>query len=271
MMVEESVSGVPWLYVNAGGTEFLSRCSAGTTRNLVEGWLDKLQQVRALVPEEFLGRMDPPSIFVLYSQDLQQTVSAEIQRELQAAGARGGGVDIAPSMRLADRDLHGSIAYIDEGRLVVRNERNVTTFPEVPGQLTSFAFVGAAGILAAASTGGDGQSFVYFGGRRVELPEPVDAMFGHARRVELLCRSKADPSRFFMVKDDAKAVRLSAQSFTCDEESFYGVGDDGDLLMINVAAGRVARTRLGVALSAVTAARDRLVLADRHGQIFIWK
>ena len=81
MMVEESVSGVPWLYVNAGGTEFLSRCSAGTTRSLVEGWLDKLQQVRALVPEEFLGRMDPPSIFVLYSQDLQQTVSAEIQRE----------------------------------------------------------------------------------------------------------------------------------------------------------------------------------------------
>lgn len=116
MMVEESVSGVPWLYVNAGGTEFLSRCSAGTTRSLVEGWLDKLQQVRALVPEEFLGRMDPPSIFVLYSQDLQQTVSAEIQRELQAAGARSGGVDIAPSMRLADRDLHGSIAYIDEGR-----------------------------------------------------------------------------------------------------------------------------------------------------------
>lgn len=116
MMVEESVAGVPWLYVNAGGTEFLSRCSFGTTRNMVEGWLTKLQGVRALVPEEFLGQMDAPSVFVLYSQDLEQKVSVEIQRELQAAGAQSGGVDIAPSMRLADRDLHGSIAYIDETR-----------------------------------------------------------------------------------------------------------------------------------------------------------
>ncbi len=116
MMVEESVATVPWLYVNAGGTEFLSRCTYATTRDMVEGWLTKLQGVRALVPEEFIGRMDAPSVFVLYSQDLEQKVSAEIQRELQAAGAQSGGVDIAPSMRLADRDLHGSIAYIDETR-----------------------------------------------------------------------------------------------------------------------------------------------------------
>ena len=36
MLVEESVTGVPWLYVSAGGTEFLSRCSQGITRELVE-------------------------------------------------------------------------------------------------------------------------------------------------------------------------------------------------------------------------------------------
>ena len=34
MMVEESISSVPWLYVNAGGIEFLSRCSASTTLQL---------------------------------------------------------------------------------------------------------------------------------------------------------------------------------------------------------------------------------------------
>ncbi len=123
MMVEESVASVPWLYVNAGGTEFLSRCSASTTRSLVEAWLSKLQLVRALVPDAFLARLDVPTVFVLYAQDLQQTVSAEIQRELQAENDRrrgggrlslGGGVNIAPSMRLGDRDMHASIAYIDE-------------------------------------------------------------------------------------------------------------------------------------------------------------
>ena len=122
MLVEESIASAPWLYVNAGGIEFLSRCSASTTRDLVEGWLTKMQLVRVLVPEEFLVRMDVPTVFVLYSQDLNQTVSAEIQRELQGGGdrtrngdsPRGSGVNIAPSMRLSDRDMHASIAYIDE-------------------------------------------------------------------------------------------------------------------------------------------------------------
>ncbi|MBL9210504.1 MAG: hypothetical protein JNL92_08535, partial [Opitutaceae bacterium] len=120
MLVEESTSSVPWLYVNAGGTEFLSRCSTSTTRHLAEAWLEKLQLVRALVPDEFLARMDVPEIFVLYAQDLEQTVSAEIQRELQSGGGRSrpgesprsDGVNIAPSMRLSDRDMHASIAYI---------------------------------------------------------------------------------------------------------------------------------------------------------------
>ena len=120
IMVEESTSNVPWLYVDAGGIEFLSRCSAGTTRSLVEGWLAKMQLVRALIPEAYLARMDVPEIFVLYGQDLRQAVSAEIQRELQAGSERKGdatrreGVNIAPSMRLNDRDMHASIAYIDE-------------------------------------------------------------------------------------------------------------------------------------------------------------
>ncbi len=116
MLIEESVSNVPWFYVNAGGGEFLSRCSASTTRALALAWLEKLQLVRALVPEEMLARMDCPTIFVLHAQDMEQTVSAEIQRELRGGEgrARGEGVNIAPSMRLGDRDMHASIAYIDE-------------------------------------------------------------------------------------------------------------------------------------------------------------
>lgn len=117
MMVEESVSSVPWLYVNAGGTEFLSRCSSATTRDLAEAWLGKLQLVRAVIPEEFLVRMDVPAVFVLYGQEVKQAMSAEIQRELQGGADRmrvENRINIAPSMRLADRDMHASIAYIDE-------------------------------------------------------------------------------------------------------------------------------------------------------------
>lgn len=120
MMVEEGTSSVPWLYANAGGIEFLSRCSASTTRDLAAAWLAQMQLAQVLVPEEFLVRMDVPEVFVLYGQDSKQTVSAEIERELQGGEARPGGglrrneVNIALSMRLSDRDMRAAIAYIDE-------------------------------------------------------------------------------------------------------------------------------------------------------------
>ncbi|MDO8543325.1 MAG: hypothetical protein Q7S40_23045 [Opitutaceae bacterium] len=122
MMVEESISSAPWFHVHVGGAEFLSRCSASTTRQFIEAWLTRMQLVRVLVPEDFLARMDVPTVIVLYAQDLQQTISAEIQRELQAGDdgrrdgdpVRGSRVNIAPNMRLSDRDMHASIVYIDE-------------------------------------------------------------------------------------------------------------------------------------------------------------
>ncbi len=66
MLVEESKSSVPWLYVNVGGTEFLSRCSAFTTGEFVSAWLTQIQLMRVLVPEEFLVRTDVPAVCVLY-------------------------------------------------------------------------------------------------------------------------------------------------------------------------------------------------------------
>ena len=119
MLVEESNSSTPWLYVNVGGTEYLSRCSSSTTRDFITAVLARTQLMRVLVPEEFLARSDVPDVIVLYAQDLKQTVSAEIQHELQAGEARGTdapGVNIAPNMRLSDRDMHASIVYIDESQ-----------------------------------------------------------------------------------------------------------------------------------------------------------
>jgi len=122
MLVEESTASAPWLYVQIGGTEFLSRCSRATTRDFVQAWLTRLQLVRVLVPDEFQARMDVPAVCVLYAQDLSQTVSAEIQRELQASDDRankgrsgdGNPVNIAPNMRLNDGDMHATIVYLDE-------------------------------------------------------------------------------------------------------------------------------------------------------------
>jgi hypothetical protein len=117
MLVEESVSSTPWLYVDAGDTEFLSRCSRSITLELVEAWLTQMQLVRVLLPDDFLTHTDVPTVFVLYAQDSEQTVSAEIERELRENGAGGRHqVDVATSMRLADRDTSASIAYIDETR-----------------------------------------------------------------------------------------------------------------------------------------------------------
>ncbi len=121
MMVEESSSTRPWLYAQAGGIEFLSRCSASTTRDLAEAWLTQMQLVRALIPPEFLVRLEVPEVFVLYGKDSQRTISAEIERELRkddhAEGSpRKNDVNVALSMRLSDRDMHAAIAYLDESQ-----------------------------------------------------------------------------------------------------------------------------------------------------------
>ena len=120
MLVEESKSSVPWYYASVDGTEFLSRCSEFTTWDFVDAWQSRMQLLKTLVPPEFLARADVPAVVVLYAQDLDQTISAEIQHELQADAAKKGDktdqgrVNLAPNMRLGDRDMHATIVYIDE-------------------------------------------------------------------------------------------------------------------------------------------------------------
>ncbi len=118
MLVEESASGATWFYVNTGDTEVLSRCSYGVTREIVEAWEEQLRLVHALVPAELLPRRDVPSVLVLYAQDLDQTVSAEIKKEVQSREKKAAerSFNIAPGMRLADRDTHATISYVDESR-----------------------------------------------------------------------------------------------------------------------------------------------------------
>lgn len=125
MIVEEAAESVRWLYASDGSTEFLSRCSASTTRRYAEAWLKKLQLLRTLVPPEFLARTDVPTVALLYGQDVKQSVSAEIQRQLRATQTEENSaaaldsphrtrVGYAPNLRIDDRDMHASFVYIDE-------------------------------------------------------------------------------------------------------------------------------------------------------------
>jgi hypothetical protein len=121
VMVEESSSAPPWLYAKANGTEYLSRCSEANTRRYIEGWSRALQVTETLVPEALLHRSAIPSVTILYSQQLSQTTSPELLRELKPdrpTDASHAGAPysyrFAPNMRLEDRDMYATFAYIDE-------------------------------------------------------------------------------------------------------------------------------------------------------------
>jgi len=126
MMVEETATSVRWLYARVNGFEFLSRCSAATTRRYAEAWQKRLQLLQTLVPEPFLARTELPAVVVLYAQDGKQAVSPEIQRELQALQSGGGDYSLgsldrtrmgfAPNMRLNDRDMHAVFVSVNEAR-----------------------------------------------------------------------------------------------------------------------------------------------------------
>jgi hypothetical protein len=122
LLVTESADAPPWLYANVDGIEYLSRCSATMTRNYAEQWELALQRLSAFVPEWLTARRELGNIVILYSQKLAQVTSPELLQQLKQAaplGTRGAyGSDIvyrfAPNLRLDDRDMHATFAYVDE-------------------------------------------------------------------------------------------------------------------------------------------------------------
>ncbi len=121
MIVEETATLPPWLYVRSDGMEYLSRCTEATTRGYVEMRRSRMQWVRALFPEELLARSDVPGVTVLGSQRLKPSSNAEVIGEVMQikgdarpdAGFRRA--ITAPNMMLTDSDIVGVFAYIDEG------------------------------------------------------------------------------------------------------------------------------------------------------------
>jgi hypothetical protein len=119
-MVVEERSSVPWLYVRADDAEYLSRCSAATTRAYSEMRRSRLQWLRALFPEALFLRMDVPVTTVLFSQTVKAGNSAEVLGEVinlnKQRGVTGGfvGSVTAPNMALNDLDAVAIFASINE-------------------------------------------------------------------------------------------------------------------------------------------------------------
>jgi hypothetical protein len=87
--------------------------------------------------------------------------------------------------------------------------------------------------------------------------------------MECIVTSALSPARHFLVREGGVvAVDVACDAFSCDGDSFYGVTRDGDLTLVNVDSGRIARTRWGESLVAVAAARERFAVANMRGDVY---
>ncbi len=121
LLVEGERRLPPWLYAEADGTEYLSRCTSSTTRGYIERRVAQMHGIRSLIPPAFLLQTDVPAVTVLYSQSLRAQTQDEMVKELMDLRRRRGGsllrnsrVGSVPNLMLEDRDFFAVFAYIDE-------------------------------------------------------------------------------------------------------------------------------------------------------------
>lgn len=135
MIIEETSKAPTWLYVFAGDTEFLSRCTESTTRDFVTAQLRIHQLLREFVPAEFLAKDAIPMVSILVPQGstpggsdavfraMLDEEEAKAQRGEKAAEGKGldssaaGRYRFFPNLRLDDRDMTAVFTYWEEGSL----------------------------------------------------------------------------------------------------------------------------------------------------------
>jgi hypothetical protein len=144
MIITESSKAPPWLYTVAGNTEYLSRCSAATTRAFIAAQLEIHQLLRVFVPPEFLASRVVPTVSILAPLDLKTASDDAVMREMMrieeesvrsaAQKARREGqlpgatrLEFLPNQRIDDRDMSAVFTYLDERtfdgeRLIVADE-----------------------------------------------------------------------------------------------------------------------------------------------------
>ncbi|MBC7369604.1 MAG: hypothetical protein H7343_22780 [Undibacterium sp.] len=127
MIVAEPFKAQPWLYVAAGDTEFLSRCSKSITRDFVTTQLEIHRALRGFVPPEFLATSVPLIVLVLPMSSMPGPDDAVLRNLRQGRLAESANVHFLPNQRLEDHDMTAVFNFLDESnfsgeRLIVAED-----------------------------------------------------------------------------------------------------------------------------------------------------
>jgi hypothetical protein len=173
---------------------------------------------------------------------------------------------VPPGARLA-LSPEGSLAIAHRGGLELTSGGGVRRLYEESSGIVDACFYGAESRLAVAIER-DGECWLEDDGACRGLPEPVERLYGHPLRQEMVARTAGDPERLVLISRDGMRTSSGPSSdLCCDRENFYGLSADGVLCTVNVARGRVARTAWEEPLVAMGACSDGFVWAGSSGRI----
>ncbi len=108
LVVNASRDTTKWRYASVGDDEYLSGCSVGTTRSFIESRARMLDQLRTIVPDEFLAHL--PTVTILVDSSQQPNPGDSLARDVLATAT----IRIVPNLRIDGRDLSALFIYIDE-------------------------------------------------------------------------------------------------------------------------------------------------------------
>jgi hypothetical protein len=131
MIIAESSKAPPWLYARVGETEYLSRCTAATTRAYITSQMEISRMLRVFMPADFFSPTAVPIVSILAPldsrQDSDDVAAREMQRMQQKALERlheegrrelkvpnAGRLRFLPNLRLDDRDMLAVFTYLNE-------------------------------------------------------------------------------------------------------------------------------------------------------------
>ncbi len=130
-MIVSGGKALPWLYVKAGDTEYLSRCSAATTTTFVTGQLEIERMLRVFLPADLLPANAIPNVSILSALEPGRTNDEVMTREFQAMESKSRRestkalaqqqklpsarrVSFLPNLRLDDRDMRAVFTHLNE-------------------------------------------------------------------------------------------------------------------------------------------------------------
>lgn len=131
MIISESSKAAPWLYVAVDDTEYLSRCSAPTTRAYVTAQLEIRRILQVFVPADFFGTSLVRSVSLLAPLETGSGTDDAVSREMQRTAQQSmqatndenrrarrlpspGQFRFLPNLRLDDRDMLAVFSYLSE-------------------------------------------------------------------------------------------------------------------------------------------------------------